>query len=429
MSTPSHAIAAQVREAFTLHMQGQLDAAEPKYRAALEQAPRNFIALHMLGVLHLQRGQNAEAERFIGKALKIEPKDATALSNRGLALRALQRFDEALLCFNKSAAFNPVAAETHYNRALTLHDLGRYDEALTAFDRAIILKPDYAEAHAGRANALASLSRLDEAVAGFDAALALHPADTHTLHNRGHALMRLGRYNEACDDFARAVERQPDFAEAHTGIGECLLVQGNFAIGWKAYEWRWAARSLATAQRDFPAPRWHGDEDITGKTLLLHAEQGFGDTIQFCRYASVAVARGAHVVLEVPAELRALLATIGPSIRVVARGSTLPAFDYHAPLLSLPLAFGTDLDSIPAAIPYVSADPQRVAEWKSRLSGDAALHVGLVWSGRASHLNDRNRSIPLNDLATVLKIEDIAFIGLQPEVRPADQKILTAIPS
>src|SRR5438132_8931761 len=334
MSTPAAIIAARIRDAFALHNQGQLDAAAAAYGAILEQAPRNFAAAQLLGVVHLERGAFELADQALAKALKIEPKDAATLSNRGLALRALGRLDEALMCFNKSAAFNPSAAETHYNRGITLHDLHRNDEALPALDKAIALKPDYAEAHSDRGDTLAYLARFDEALAAFDRALALRPADARTLHNAGHALKALGRYGEACTLFGRAIAAQPGLAAPHIGISECLLVQGDFTNGWAAYE-RWVATAAESNRRTFAVPRWHGDTDITGKTILLHAEQGFGDTIQFCRYVPQVTARGAHVILEVQPSLARLMATVPYDATIVARGNALPPFDVQIPLMNL----------------------------------------------------------------------------------------------
>jgi len=426
MSTSPTDIAAQVQEAYRLYLQGRRDAAAALCQQILQHTPRNFGALHLLGILHLERGDNADAESLLRHALAIEPRDAMALSNHGLALRNLRRWEEALLCFDKALRLDPAAA-THCNRALVLGDLGRHEEALAGFDRALSLKPDYVEAHAERATTLACLERDEEAFAAFATALSLNSNDPRIFHNRGDMLMKRGDYAGACNDYKRAIALQPTMAEPHAALGLCLLVHGDYRAGWPEYEWRWSTLELKETQRALPMPRWRGDEDISGKTLLLLAEQGFGDTINFCRYAALAIARGARVILEVQPPLISLMKTLD-GVTVIAAGTPLPtSIDFYAPMLSLPLAFGTDAESIPAHIPYLTVNPERFADWGSRLSGIDAPHVGVVWSGNPAHRNDRHRSIPLEVLSTLFEVEDVDFISLQRDVRETDQKILSGL--
>ena len=237
-------------------------------------------------------------------------------------------------------------------------------------------------------------------------------------------MYELGRLDEARASFDHAVGIRPNFAQAHWNRAQAMLLAGAFARGWREHEWRLAAHP--ELQRPFAQPLWLGEEPLAGKTLLLHAEQGLGDTIQFCRYAPLAGARGARVVLEVQTSLVDLLRDLPGVSSVVARGDPLPPFVLHCPLPSLPLAFGTTLATIPAQTPYLRVPADRAAAWEARL-GRKRPRVGLVWSGNAGHRRDRSRSIPLYALMPLFDL-DATFVSLQKDVRAADQAVLQQTP-
>jgi hypothetical protein len=215
---------------------------------------------------------------------------------------------------------------------------------------------------------------------------------------------------------------RPDFAQAKFVEGVAKLTLGDFS-GWRGYEARWGVGFLAAHRRSFDAPLWRGESSLDGKTILLHAEQGYGDTLQFVRYAPLLADRGAKVILEVQPELARLLSPLPDLAAVIARGKPLPPFDCHCPVMSLPLAFATELTTIPAQIPYIAPAKQDVAPWRERLPRRRPL-IGLVWSGERSHDNDRNRSLRLETLLPLLQTLDVAFVSLQHEVRDEDRALL-----
>jgi hypothetical protein len=263
--------------------------------------------------------------------------------------------------------------------------------------------------------ALREAGEPERALADLDAAAGFAPTAVLVHYNRGMTLKALNRIDDAVSAFQRSIALAPEFAEAHVALAECLFLRGDAAAAWPEYEWRWRTAGLAPTTRAFTAPRWTGQGDLQGKTILIHAEQGFGDTIQFVRYAPVLAARGAKVVLEAPASLCALLSRLSGVSQVLVRGEPLPAVDAYCPLMSLPPLLGE-----PAShTTYLAADPARTAYWRKKLDRGASRRVGLAWSGRATHANDANRSIPLAAFAPILK-QDAQFIGLQTELRPDD---------
>jgi tetratricopeptide (TPR) repeat protein len=360
-----------------------------------------------------------EALASCERALVLRPHFAQAHSNRGNALKQLKRRDEALASYDRALAAQPDYAEAHSNRGNVLDDLGRHEEALASYDRALALRPDFADAHCNRGNALQNLKRLDEAVESYDRALVLRPDFAEALSNRGNPLVEMRRFDDALASFDRAIALRGDFGDAHFNAAVCRLLIGDFADGWREYEWRWETEQLRDEKRSFARPQWLGSDAIAGKTILVHAEQGFGDTIQFCRYVPLVASYGARVILEVPRPLRTLMGALAGTAHVVARGDDLPDFDQHCPLLSLPLAFGTRLETIPAATPYLSAPSDKTLAWRERLGQHQRPRVGLAWAGNprkdmpnAARL-DRQRSITFDRLAPALAITECDFYSLQ----------------
>jgi tetratricopeptide (TPR) repeat protein len=415
------------RQAHHCFQQGDLDRAERLCTGVLEHRPQDFDALHLLGIINSQRHRTVEALRFLAGALKVDPGSSDAMTNLGLALHAAGRHDEAIAYYQNALQLAPDHPEILYNLGNSCLELSRIDEALAGYDAALAIAPVHVGALVNRGNALLRFNRPVEAIASYDAALAAMPGHPQILTNRGHALRRLDRPLEALVDIEAAMAAAPQFAEAHFEAAITHLALGNFDAGWKAYEWRWKTAAFARYRRPFHKPPWLGDEPVAGKTILLHAEQGFGDTLQFIRYAPLLAGQGAKVICEVQRELLPLLSQL-PDVTVVAAGEPLPAFDLHCPLLSLPLAFGTQRDTIPAAIPYLVASAERVAAWRDRLP-PGLPRAGFVWSGSSSHTNDGNRSIALAQLAGLFDDPAVRSFSLQSELRAADGETLAGLPS
>ncbi len=466
MSKTGHSanrIDALFQQALALHQNGALDEAEASYRDVLAMRPRHFDAMQLLGTLALQAGRleegitllerasaidarqpalhsnmafalnslerHDEALKRADKALALAPDFADAHNNRGNALAGLMRPAEALASFERAIALQPAIAEAWNNRACALRDLGEAEQAVASCDHAIALRPAYADAWSNRANALSDLNRPDDAKASYEHALSVNPQLADAWSNLGLTLVDLGDHAQALRCYERALDIDPKHASAHWHQALCLLETGQLEEGWRAYEWRWQRASLKYGRRVFSQPLWLGDAPLEGKTILLHAEQGLGDTLQFCRYASRVASLGAIVILEVPAPLLRICANLAGVSVLVEEGQPLPDFDFHCPLLSLPLALDTTLDTIPRDVPYLLANPQRSAVWRERISALAGerLRVGLVWAGgHRPHVpelrkNDARRSMSLDTLRDVLSVDGVQFFSLQ--IGPASQQI------
>lgn len=452
--TPQQAEAA-LQEAVALHRQGVLAPAEKNYTRILKSYPDQFDALHLLGLLKLQTGKAGEAQRLITTALRVNPASTDALANLGLVFGALRRPDDALASFDKALALDPDHFEALANRGNILLDLDRAEEALVCFVRVLSREPRHLPARVNRGNALLALGQVDaaireydealtlspndlkalmnrasalfragrnsESIAGYDRVLALMPSHAEALSARGLALQAAGRHQDALESYAKAIATQKDFAHAHFNEALALLTLGEYRRGFAQYEWRWKRAGIV--RRNPGKPLWLGEYPLGRKTILLHAEQGLGDTIQFVRYAPLLARAGASVIVEVQPELKELLAGI-EGITVVARGAALPAFDVHCPLGSLPLAFKTELGDVPAAIPYLAASEERIARWRPRLAALPGKRVALAWAGNPDHINDRNRSIALERLRPLLSTAGMSFVGLQRDPREGDRELL-----
>jgi tetratricopeptide (TPR) repeat protein len=418
------------RQAYHSFQQGELERAERLCAGILEHRPEDFDALHLLGMLHFQRHRVVEALRFLARALKVNSNSADALSNLGLALHATGRYDEAISSYRHALDLAPDHPEILYNLGNAFLALGRGDDAFSNYDAVLAIAPGHVGALVNRGNALLQLNQAAKAMASYDAALATMPDHPQILTNRGHARRRLDKPVEALVDFKAALAAAPQFAEAHFELAMTQLAMGDFDAGWKQYEWRWKTGAFARHRRPFQTTPWLGDVPISGKTILLHAEQGFGDTIQFIRYAPLLAGQGAKVICEVQPELLPLLSE-NPMLRdiaVVAAGAPLPAFDLHCPMLSLPLAFQTQPETIPAAMPYLAAPAERLAYWQDRLP-PGRPRAGFVWSGQSSHTNDSNRSIALARLSALFRDPRVRCFSLQSDLRATDGETLRDLPN
>ena len=322
----------------------------------------------------------------------------------------------------------------HRENAIALHLLGiiafnkqQFQQAVSFFSTALAIEPNNAALYSDRGFALHYLDQTHDALENYNKAIALDPNILVTHLNRGNSLKLLRRFDEALQSFTHALGVDPDYASAHWNKSLLLLALGDYENGWKAYEWRWKTDSFLSPRRNFSQPPWIGNESISGKIILLHSEQGFGDTIQFCRYVKLVAEIGARILLEVEYPLLVLLRQLDGVATFVPKGTPIPAFDLHCPLLSLPLAFNTTLATIPSAQQYLTSDAGKVLDWERRLGGKKAPRIGLVWSGRREHQNDHNRSMPLSLLLEHLPVGP-QYVSLQQQVRNEDKETLESHP-
>jgi tetratricopeptide (TPR) repeat protein len=387
--------------------------------AALALRPDYVEALTNRGAVLHALDRDEEALASLDRAIALEPSNVEALVNRGAALNAMTHYEEALACYERALRLCPNHVDALTNRGAALHELARFDEALASHDRALALRPDFAEALSNRGNTLQELRRFDDALASLDRALALQPDYAEAHSNRGNVLQELRRFDAALASYDRAITLRPNFADGHFNAAVCRLLVGDFARGWQEHEWRWETAQLRAVKRRCPQPVWTGTNDLAGKTILLHAEQGFGDTIQFCRYVPQVMECAAHVVFEVQKPLCELMRSLTGTAQIVPRGETPPDFDLHCPLLSLPLAFGTRLETISSQTPYLSAPEHKISAWRDRLGHHERARVGLAWAGDprksvpGANRIDRQRSLQFDRLAPVLEVRDCDFYSLQ----------------
>jgi tetratricopeptide (TPR) repeat protein len=378
------------------------------------------------GIVLASLDRPAEAIAGFDRAIALRPDYAEAYNNRGLVLQRFKRLDEALASFDKALALQPENGRIHNNRGTTLHEANRFKEALASYDRAIALQADYAEAHYNRGVILQDLRRLDKALAAFDTAIALKPDYAAAYNNRGVVLQDFRRLSEALASFEKTIALSGGFPEVYVNQSHCLLLMGRFGDGWRLGEWR--KRTVApVGNRSFPQPLWLGKEDVANKTVFIHSEQGLGDTIQFCRYSKLLAKRGANVAMSVQSPLYSLLKSTSPDILVLREGVVPAAFDYHCPLMSLPFAFETTLETIPSEEAYIFADEQKSKAWDARLPPRTRPRIGIAWSGNPKHKNDRNRSIELTALAPLFST-DVQWVSLQKDLRPGESGLLRDLP-
>jgi tetratricopeptide (TPR) repeat protein len=392
------------------------------YGRAIALLPDFANAHNNLGNALSALGHFDEALQSYRSALAIRPMFPSALRHCGIVLRQLRRWHEALSAYEQALQLDPDDVEALSGRGVVLNCLRRFDEAVASCDRALEIDPDHPGAHCNRGMILMEVGRLTEALACFDRALSLKPDFYEAWCNRGLLLHERRFWPESIDSFSRAIALKPQDAEARFFRSLALLTIANFAQGWQDYEWRWKLRSawVETEQRHFAQPRWSGKELLIGKTIVLHSEQGLGDTLQFCRYATLIAQLGARVVLEVQPTLKALLTSLVGVAQVCARGEELPRHDYYCPLMSLPGVLGTTLSSIPGAVPYLTPPADRTQYWHARMRelSDGRMAVGLIWSGGFTPNEPERRwvtarrNIPLEKFAT-LRHPAIDFVSLQ----------------
>jgi tetratricopeptide (TPR) repeat protein len=419
----------QFQRALALYHQGQRAEAQSRLRRVTAADPCHRESLHLLAIIAAQDRKLAVALELFERALSVDPNNAALHADKGLVLRQLRRWDDALGSYDRALALDPGLAQAHLNRGAVLKELERWREALASYDRMLAIHPGHGEAHYNRANLLQQLGRFDAALAGYERAIAYNPNNAAAHANRGGVLRQLGRWDEAEASYTRAIAIDPGDAGAYFNRAIVRLTKGDFYSGLTEYEWRFRDPNCPsfTELRNFPQPRWTGAKPASGRSIFLHCEQGFGDVIQFCRYASLLKDLGVETILEVPRPLLGLLASLQGISRLVPRGAPPPAFDYHSPLLSLPLALNATLEKIPSPGKYLSCNASKVEQWRRRLGERSMPRVGLVWSGNASFINEDRRRIPLEKLIRHLP-QGLEYFRLQKDLRDSDRKVLNANP-
>jgi len=396
----------------SLQAQGKLDAAVAQYKRALGLKPDYPEAHYYLGNALRDQGKTAEAAARYEQALKLRPGYALACSSLGSVLRGSGRMDEAVRLYERALSFQPHNAQLHLTLGLTLCAQDKLPEAVEHYERAVALDPTLAEAHYNLGLALYSLDKLDEAVTHYEKALSLRPGMAEAHNNLGITLDARNDPEVAIIHYKQAILFKPDLTEAYYNMAMSQLKSGDFSSGWDNYEWRWHSTKSSLTVRNFSQPQWRG-EPLEGARILLHAEQGLGDTIQFLRYVPMVQAAGGAVVLEVQKGMYRLASQLG--VETISFGNELPSFDWHCPLLSLPLALGTTLETVPNRVPYLSIPEEALRSASALPWPTQGLRVGLAWAGNQTFLNDRYRyrSIPFPLLSPLFLREDIQLFSLQ----------------
>jgi len=433
------------------HQAGRFAEAEALYRQLLAAQPQHADTLHLLGVLAAGTGRSEEGVALISQAIALLPGVAVFHSNLGVSLRRLDRLAEAVAHFRQALALDPRLVDAHMNLGEALFALGEVDESIVCSQRALELRPDFPEALDNLGNAFAEKRRFTEALACHQRAVALAPQLASAHNDLGHSLLENGRPEEAVASFQRALALQPSLVRAQGNLAVTLAAMGrvdealalyrqalaaqpgmaeihwNHALlslqlgrweeGWREYEWRWRYAGFPSRRRNFPAPQWDG-APAPGATILIHSEQGIGDAIQFMRYVPLVCerAKAARVVVECEPSLARLLTQGGEwNAEIVARegweGVSLPPFDLHLPLLSLPWVL-KQFAPLAMPNPYLHADAELRAAWRERL-GAGGFRVGLAWAGNSKHKGDRRRSLVPGQLDPLFRVPGVELINLQ----------------
>jgi tetratricopeptide (TPR) repeat protein len=459
------ALAADSSHADSLHLMGQLSLHAKQYAAAVEWFARAIGRdpkpeyISNLGIALQQQGRHEEALKAFDKAVQLKPDEADLWQQLGNALIEVGRSGDALLCFQHAVELNPGHGHAAYRAGVLLQEAGRFDEALVYLDRSADAQPDHAPTFAMRGLVLKNLKRYEQAIGDYELAIRLDPKNMEACSDLGTALRVLGHPEKALFWYDRSLAIKPNIANATnraitltelgrfdeaklayryamridpqhpTLVWNFSLFQlwlGDFEAGWRGREARWKVPGIADGYPKLETRMWIGEEPIAGKTVAVCQDEGAGDAIQFARYVPMLAARGARVVLAVNEDLVPLLSGLSGVSHCLPKkqGMVVPRFDFHTALDSLPLAFGTRLDSIPAGKDYLPPpEAHHVQAWEDRLGPHDRLRVGLVWSGNPKHSNDRNRSIPLRLLSEILDV-DALFVSLQKNPKPQDAETL-----
>jgi Tfp pilus assembly protein PilF len=399
------------------------------YNDALVIDPEYPEVLNDLGVIHKNKGQLTEAANCFTRAIAARPDYPLPLNNLGMVFFSKGQMAAAEDLFRRALALKPDYPDALNNLGTVFHSKGFFAESISIYNKALAARPDYPSALNNLALALYHQGAFEESISFCKKALALKPQYPEALNNLANALEALGNLKEAMATYEQAIALKDHWPEYHKNLGMALLAAGRFDEGWRANEWRWKTTQFTGMYQDTVKPLWHG-EKTNGSVLLIRAEQGFGDTLQFCRYAPMAAERGLRVVIEVQPALVRLMKSLAHVERVIAQGDALPDYDFYCPTMSLPMAFGTRLETIPANVPYLATDSESVNTWRNRsaVGNSKDLKVGLAWAGKPRVQSpdliavDRRRSMPVELLAPLMDIKGIQFYSLQKDGPPAPKE-------
>lgn len=399
----------------------QYDQAIASFQKALTLGPDNPDTLFNLSLVYLEYGKHTEVVSTLKQMLRVKPSDAAAQHLLGQIHKELEQYQEAIPYFDTAIRLDARNEEAFFGRGLSYLGLKQFEAAYADFLAATQIKPSYCNAYINMGIALRNLGRLDEALDAYQLALSLNNQNPEALNNKGLLLVDMQRFDEALACYQQAIKFAPDFDEAYWNQSHLHLLLGDYKQGWPLYEYRWKTVQKAS-YRNLNKPLWLGKESIAGKTLLIYPEQGQGDFIQFFRYVADVEKLGAKVILEVPPSLMALVEEMHLGCMLMKSGDIVRDYDYHCPIMSLPLAFKTELETIPSPISYLTASQEKIKQWATRINQED-FNVGLVWSGASGHQHDHLRSIALEKLLPILTLP-AEFHALQKEIRETDQQAM-----
>ena len=412
---------AKLHKAMGLFSEGKMRECAILCDQLIKEEPQNCDAYHLMGVMLAQKKHHIPALDYFNKTISLFPSHSVALNNRGNLYQELKQPELAMEDFDRATKIKPDYAEAYYNKGIVLGTLHRIEEEIEHYDLALKYKPNFPEAYNNKGIALQKLHRMEETLANYDAGIKQNPARVEAFYNnRALVLQNLMRVEEALKDYDKAIDIDPNLADARFNRSLCLLLLGKYNTAWEEHEWRFNRRTYP--RRVLPKEIYDGSQDLSGKTLFIHGEQGLGDMLQFCRYAKLAKEIGAKVILGVEKPLVRLLSTLDGVDTIIGAGDKIPDFDYHIPLMSLPYAFKTRMDNIPHGI-YLNAKPEWIAQFTPKLSQYKKKRVGLVWSGgfrpdqpEVWAVNER-RNIALSKLLP-LKLDNVDYFSLQKGEEP-----------
>jgi Flp pilus assembly protein TadD len=375
-------------------------------------------------------GDKVQAENVLRAVLTADRNHPDALNQLGVLLVDKGKLHEALYLFNRAVSANRKWGMLLSNRGMVLGELGDNGEALLDHRRAVHLEPNNAVCWNNLSISCERNGLYEEALMASDRSLGIDPENAVALHNRGVVLIRLVRHDEAMEYFNRCLAIEPDYPDAHYNLGTCHLLRGNFEDGFREYEWRTRTVGIKPYYIDLPCPKWTGDDSLAGKSIIIHAEQGMGDVIQFSRYLPKVAALGpSKIYLILHSGLKGMFSETFPEMEILKYGETLPTVDFQLPMMSLPLVFQTRLTTVPPPTRFIT-DPARIAWWDRLITGVAndRKRVGICWSGNWQHQNDAQRSVPLKLFARMLDRDDVAFFNVLKDVRPMEREMFKALP-
>lgn len=408
--------------AYILGNKGNLNQAVELLTLACDDPNCSVGALYELGSLHIQRNHPELAIPYLKKALFRGGDFFEGLHDLGVALASTGKPTEGVIYLEKAAKLNPESAELFYNIAHIYDDLKFTEKALELYRKAISIDPKFVRAWVNMGILFHDQKNYQKSLESYDEALKFEPTFADAWLNKGFCFHSLMMLNEAIDSYERAIAIEPNLAEAHFNKGLTLLLQGKFESGFTEYEWRWKCKEFLHQNRYFPEPQWTGNFDVSGKTILLHNEQGLGDAIQFSRYATQLKSLGANILLEIEEPLYELFRNFKEVSQLIIKGSRLPKFDCHAPLMSLPMAFKTHASTIPSQPRYLTANPIKSQHWEKRLGLKHKLRVGIVWSSFSKHKRDKDRNILLSTFIKCFPKDQFHLVCLQQNIKPDDEQ-------